>query len=269
MTYGSLAIIAGSGGLPLQLSQACSGAVCVVFNDMAHHLTGPVQTARFEKLGTLFETLKAAHITQVVFAGAMQRPPLDPSQFDAKMMTLAPRLMGAMQGGDDAILRLVVSVFEEEGFEVLGAHELIPDLTAPAGLLAGPAPSAGVIADIDRGFDILAALAPVDVGQGVVVSGGLCLGIETLQGTQALLEFVAQTDPALRGRAEGVLVKLPKAGQELRVDMPVIGPDTIAQLAEAGLSGIVIAAGQVLLLERAALIQAAQEAGIFILARAV
>ena len=119
------------------------------------------------------------------------------------------------------------------------------------------------------GFAILGALAPVDVGQGCVVAGGLCLGIETLQGTDALLRFVAATPEALRGDRRGVLVKRPKDGQDLRVDMPAIGPATVQAAAEAGLEGIAIEAGRVLLIDRPALVEACEATGLFLLAEAV
>lgn len=269
MSTGRLAIIAGGGDLPGILAEAEPKALQVVFRGVDTHLAAPDHTVSFERLGGLFETLRNQHVSRVVFAGAMARPALDPKKFDSKMVGLAPRLMSAMQGGDDGILRLVVRVFEEEGFTVLGAHELVPELIANPGLLAGPEPDSAARADILRANDILSALAPVDVGQGVVVAGGLCLGIETLQGTRAMLEFVAATPANLRRNTGGVLVKLPKSGQEQRLDLPSVGPETIAQMANAGLTGLVIAAGQVLLLQRDELLQAADSADIFVLAQAL
>ena len=264
---GRLAILCGQGGLPVALAESDSDAVCVAFQGVAHDLTGPVVLHRFERLGEMFADLRARGVTRVVLAGAMSRPALDPAVLDPLMMALAPRLMAAMQGGDDALLRLILSVIEEQGFAVMGAHELRPDLLAAAGHLAGPAPGARDLEDAARAADILMALAPLDVGQGAVVAGGLVLGIETVQGTDAMLEFVGATPAALRRGAGGVFVKASKRGQELRVDMPAIGPDTIARAAAAGLRGIVLEAGRVLILERARTVAACDSAGIFLLAR--
>ena len=202
-------------------------------------------------MGALFGALKAHGVTEVVMAGAMSRPPLDPAAFDPVMQALAPRLMVAMQGGDDALLRVVIEIFEEQGFTVRGAHEIDPELTAQSGVLAGAPLTQRQRSDAQRAQAILAALSERDVGQGAVVEGGLCLGIETLQGTDAMLDFVARTPPHLRS-AGGVLVKAPKADQDLRVDMPTIGPATLKAADKAGLSAIVVAAQRVIVLEPSA-----------------
>lgn len=263
----SVGIIVGGGGLPLALSKALPSAYCVAFQgaDVAVPETR-LERFRIEKLGGVFEALHGANITQVVMAGAMTRPALDPSALDPMMMSLAPRILGAMQGGDDALLRLVVTIFEEQGFEVLGVHQFLPDLTARPGVLVGQAPTPGQTSDIARGRAILDALGPVDVGQGCVVANGLCLGVETLQGTDAMLGFVKGTPAQLRSKPGGVLVKQPKPGQDLRVDMPAIGPDTIRAAAAAGLDGIAIAAGAVVLIERPRLIEQAKALGMFVIA---
>lgn len=263
-----LAILAFSGALPQMLRAACPDAQVVVFKSTSHDMAAPVLEHRFEKLGALFDDLRQRGVSRVVLAGGLSRPPLNPADLDPFMLSLAPRIVAAMQGGDDAILRLVIEVFEDQGFAVIGAHELLPDLTAKAGLLAGPAPSPQELSDAARAADILMALSPLDVGQGAVVAGGLVLGIETIQGTDFLLDCAARTPPHLR-RAKGVHLKAAKRGQDLRVDMPAIGPATVAAAAKAGLAGIVIEAGRVLILDRAATCQAAEDAGVFILAQAL
>lgn len=263
-----LAVIAGEGALPACVLEGRPGAVAVHLAGVAA-TTGdaPVIPARLERLGALFADLTAAGVTQVCLAGAMRRPALDPQAFDPVMEALAPRLMAAMAGGDDALLRLIVAEFETRGFAVLGAHQVAPALLAGPGRLAGPEPTPADLADADRAGAILSALDALDVGQAAVVAGGLCLGIETQQGTDFLLETVARTDPALRRGARGVLVKRPKAGQDLRVDLPAIGPATVAGAARAGLAGIVLAADRVLLLDRARTLAAADAADLFVVAR--
>ncbi|GGE27053.1 phosphatidate cytidylyltransferase [Primorskyibacter flagellatus] len=261
-----LGIIAGGGALPAALAAADPDALCIAFAGAEVAVPeARIQRHRMEHLGALFSALRAAGVTRVVLAGAMSRPALDPAALDPVMTALAPRIMAAMQGGDDGLLRLVIAIFEEQGFAVTGAHDLLPDLTATPGLLTGPEPSDTARADIARARAILDALSPVDVGQGCVVASGLCLGVETLQGTDALLGFVAATPRHLRGRG-GVLVKRPKLGQDLRVDMPAIGPATVQAAARAGLDGIAIAAGGVMLLDRPALLAAAEANGLFLLA---
>lgn len=261
-----LALLAGSGDLPRRLADLRADAVQISFAGVPHDLGAGTQEHSFEKLGALFAALKEQGVREVVMAGAMSRPPLDPAAFDSVMSALAPRLVAAMQGGDDALLRLVIAIFEEQGFTVRGAHEIDPTLTVQAGVLTGQALNGTRLADTDRAVDILSALSPLDVGQGAVVENGLCLGIETLQGTDALLGFVASTPKHLR-KGGGVFVKAPKRGQDLRVDMPTIGPDTIEAVAKAGLSTIVLAAGAVIVLNRDETCESAKAAGISIVAQ--
>ena len=220
-------------------------------------LDAPDIPARFEQLGRLFADLRASGVHDLVFAGALSRPALDPGQMDAETVALMPRLVQAMGQGDDALLREVVAIFEAQGFGILGALDLRPDLAADAGRICG-APGAGQEADAARARAVLDALGPLDVGQAAVAAGGQMIGIETLQGTDAMLRFVGATRPG----SSGVLVKRPKARQDLRMDTPAIGPDTVMKAAEAGLSGIEIAAGTVLILDRAATEGACTAAGL-------
>lgn len=248
-----IAILAGGGALPGLL--AGDGAQIVVFAGTPVIAEGPRIAARFERLGALFDDLRAAGVARVCFAGAMQRPALDPAALDTETAGLMPRLMAAMGQGDDALLRDLAAVFEERGFAVIGAHDLRPDLLAGAGLLAGDD-----LAEVDvaRARAVLDALGALDVGQGAIAGRGQVLGIETLQGTDAMLRFVGETAPG----SGGVLVKRPKPGQDLRFDMPAIGPDTVRGAAAAGLSGIEIAAGAVLLIDRDAILTACAETGV-------
>lgn len=260
-----LAILAGGGALPGRIAAAQPGALFVTFGVAAEVPDGAQHfAASHERFGELFDGLRAAQVTEVVLAGGLVRPALNPANFDDRMRDLAPGFLAAMQGGDDRLLRAVIAAFEAEGFAVRGAHDLVPDLTAGAGLLAGPDPSDADRADMTRAGAILAALGPLDVGQGAVVARGQCLGVETAQGTDAMLAWVAGSRGGLP--EGGVLLKAPKPGQDLRVDMPAIGPDTVDGAARAGLNGIAIAAGRVLILDRAAVLAAADAAGLFLIA---
>lgn len=265
------AIIAGTGGLPRKLAAdlVATGQtpVYVTFDgSQAPVVTAPRDTnplgARLEQLGVLFDDLHTQGVTRVVFAGAMARPQIDPSLLDAHAL----RLVASFPKGDDALLREVLTVFEEQGFTPVPAAQISPDLVLPAQSCWGAQPSAKDLADADTATHLLTTLSPLDLGQGAVVAGGHVLGIETLQGTDAMLGFVAETPKRLR-RAKGVFVKRPKTGQDLRIDMPTIGPDTVTAAAYAGLAGIVIAAQEVIVLDPEAVEKAVTEAGMFLLAQ--
>jgi UDP-2,3-diacylglucosamine hydrolase len=253
---GRRAIIAGAGSLP-GLVAAAGPALIVRFEGAPGGTCGADLVARFDRLGALFADLHAHGVSELCLAGAMRRidPAIVMAEADAVTRALLPRLAVAMGQGDDALLRAIVAIFAEQGFAIRGAHEVRPDLVARAGDLVGHATAP---ADAARARAVLAAIGPLDVGQAAVAAGGQILGIETLQGTDALLRFVGQSMPG----SGGVLVKRAKPGQDLRVDMPAIGPDTVALCAQAGLSGIELQADHVLLLDREAVFAACARHGV-------
>ena len=259
-----LAILSGAGQLPVMIKQAHPDAHVVGFEGMSTELGKVPHLHRFERLGALFSDLRDRGLTHIVMAGAMSRPNFALGLLDEYTKSALPSLMEAMAHGDDHLLRHLIALIEEQGFTVVGAHSLLP-LTQPVGVLAGQV-STDVEGDIARADQVLKTLSPLDMGQGVIVENGLVLGIETLQGTDALLSFVAATATNLRGPIGGVFVKRPKVGQDLRVDMPTIGPNTIDQVAKAGLSGIVISPDACFVVNLYQTIERANNHGIFIAA---
>jgi DUF1009 family protein len=271
-----LAIVAGRGDLPRLIAEDCARRGrpyrVVVFEGVPlDWLAGhPVLRATFEKPGRLFADLRAAGCRLVTFAGGMARPALRPLRFDLRMLRLAPRLLRGLRAGDDSTLRMIAGVFEAEGFAVRAPHEILPDLLAPAGVLGRVAPGARDREDARRAAEIVAALGAADVGQAAVVAQGICLGLESIQGTDALLDFVARTGAGFRPDPKGprgVLFKAPKPGQDLRLDLPAIGPGTLERAAAAGLAGVAVQAGGVMILDYAATVAAADAAGLFLWGR--
>jgi UDP-2,3-diacylglucosamine hydrolase len=263
------AIIAGRGALPAALVAAMDAPFVAALEGFVPDGVHVDQVFRVERLVPFLRGLEDRGITRVVFGGAVTRPRLEPALFDPETAQLVPQLMAAMQGGDDATLRAVLGIFEGFGFAVAGVQEVAPDLVPGPGLLAGYI-TATDEQDAVRAAVIVAALGGVDVGQGCVVQQGLCLGVEALPGTDALLAAVAglttlRPDP---GRGRGVFYKAPKPGQDLRVDLPTIGPDTIRAAAAAGLGGLVWQAGGVICLDRAGMMAEAGQHGLFLWARA-
>ncbi len=263
------AIIAGRGGLPSVLVAAMAERPLVAAPEgfLPDALT-PDMTFRVERLVPFLKALEDAQVTRVVFAGSVQRPHLDPAMFDPDTATLVPRLLSAMQGGDDATLRVVVALFEEFGFSVVGVPDVAPQLIPQAGVLAGQLTAVDEN-DAARAAAIVAALGAVDVGQGAVVQQGLCLALETLAGTDTMLATIsalaALRPDAAKGR--GLFYKAPKPAQDLRIDLPTIGPDTVRAVAAAGLGGIVWQAGGVICLDLPAMQSLATEHGLFLWAR--
>jgi DUF1009 family protein len=264
------AIIAGRGRLPGALVAAMDRAPLVAALDgFAPEGLIPDLTFRVERLVPFLRLLEDRGVSRVVFAGAVQRPRLDPALLDPGTAELLPRLMQAMAAGDDATLRAVVEVFEEFGFAVAGVEAVAPSLLPGAGVLAGSVTDRDR-ADAARAAEIVAALGAVDVGQGAVVAQGLCLGVEALPGTDALLESVAGLKPGLRpdpARGRGLVYKAAKPGQDRRIDLPTLGPETVRGAAAAGLGGIVWEAGSVICLDLSEMQRLAGESGLFLWAR--
>lgn len=257
-----LALIAGRGGLPAELVAALPAPplVCAPAGitpdglavDLGFHL---------ERLVPFLRALAGQGISRVVLAGAMDRPRLDPALIDPATAELLPELMAAMADGDDATLRAIIALIEGFGFHVEGLAGLAPGLLAPPAALTRP-PGANEAADAARGAAVLQALGAADIGQAVIVAGRLVLGVEALFGTDALLADTAARRPSREPQRGGVLVKRAKPGQDIRADLPAIGPQTVAGAAAAGLTGICLQAGHVVILDRARTLAAAQAAGI-------
>ncbi|WP_374398197.1 LpxI family protein [Tabrizicola sp.] len=263
------AIIAGEGRLPAALAAGMAEPPLVAALDgfAPEGLTVDLRF-RVERLVPFLRALERDGVDQVIFAGAVTRPRLDPALLDEATASLLPRLMAAMAQGDDATLRVVIELFEEFGFSVVGVDQVAPALLPGAGVLAGSVGPRDE-ADAARAAAIVAALGAVDVGQGAVVAQGLCLGVEALPGTDALLAQVAgigglRPDPA-RGR--GVFYKAAKPGQDRRIDLPTIGPETLRGVAVAGLGGVAVQAGSVICLDLAEMRRLAGELGLFLWAR--
>lgn len=259
-----LALICGTGALPSQVAQAQTKPplICVLEGFQPDGLKADIGF-RLETLGSLLIELGQHGVTEVCLCGAIDRPGLDPTKLDEHTAPLIPLIAGALTSGDDGALRAVMGLFEQTGFTVRAAHELVPDLIAPPGVLSVKWPDAQMREDAKLGADILAALSPMDVGQACVTGGGQLIGMETIGGTDFMLGHLPQTPL----RAQGLLVKGPKVGQDTRVDMPTIGPQTVQAVSEAGLAGIVLDAGDVILLEPTKCIELADAAGLVLWSR--
>lgn len=263
-TERTTALIAGAGGLPAAVAARLENPVICALSGLAPEGLETDLTFHFERLAPFLRSLADQGVQRVGLVGAIARPKLDPALFDRETAALVPALMAALQGGDDGALRWFIELIESYDMTVAGLTELAPDLLAGEGVLGARAPTPSEEADAARGRAILQALDAVDVAQGCVVASGLCLAVESIYGTDAMLGDVARHRPEREPQKGGVFTKRAKAGQDLRVDLPTIGPDTVTAAHAAGLTGIALEAGKVVLFDRPALIAAADAAGIAI-----
>ena len=262
-----LGIVAGGGGFPGLLIAACRAEgrpfhVLALSGhaDPAVIADAPADWIRLGEAGSGFVRLHAAGVEEVVMIGPVRRPALRELAPDLRTARFFAKV-GLKALGDDGLLRAVVHELEEEGFRVVGIDEVLADCLAPAGLWTRLAPDAQAEADIRRGLEVAAGLGRLDVGQAVVVQQGIVLGVEAIEGTDRLIRRCADLR---REGPGGVLVKVRKPGQDRRIDLPTIGPATLAGAAAAGLRGIAVEAGGRLVLGRPQVIDEADRLGLFV-----
>jgi DUF1009 family protein len=269
-----IALIAGSGRLPeevaAKLAERGNAPFVVVLAgegpddrfDAYEHMV-----LKMEEASGLLPLLRQRHVERVVLAGGVARRP-NPWKIrkDLRLLALLARFLIPLARGDDKLLKAVAKYFEDNGMRVIGAHEIVPDLLATMGPMTRTRPIAGDMADIDAGHRAAHALGALDVGQAAVAIGGRAVALEDIDGTDALLARIEalRGHGRLAGRKRGVLVKCAKPGQELRADLPTIGPATVEAAHAAGLAGIAVEAGRSFVLQQAETVGRADALGLFI-----
>ncbi len=236
------------------------------FADRAVIRPWPHVLLRMGAVRGILTSLRAHACQDLVLIGPVRRPSFLDLRPDADGAKMLARIGVAAFAGDDGLLKAVIRVLGEEGFRVLGAHEILNEALGPRGLLSRRGPDANAMADIERGIAVTRALGSVDVGQGCVVRAGVVIAVEAVEGTDAMLSRCgALLDAMGMAKPGGVLVKSVKPGQDRRADLPTIGPDTIRHAAEAGLAGVAYDARGTILAERQSCIARADELGLFLL----
>lgn len=290
-----LALIAGKGDLPERVVQARKGPVVIcALEDQPPDRVTPDLTFRLETLGSLLLALGEKGVTEVCFAGGIDRPVIDPERLDAETAPLVPLLQEALAKGDDGALRVVIDLFERTGFEVRGAHEIAPDILAQSGVLTRREPRQSHHEDAERGDAALIEMSQADQGQACVIRKQDVLAREDVRGTDAMLREFALAWPdrpeamfdgrhltesarawladlgnglgAARGLG-AILYKGPKTDQDRRADLPTIGVETALLSAQAGFDGIVVRAGETLILDQERVIAVLDEMSMFLWVR--
>jgi DUF1009 family protein len=269
---GPLALVCGGGSLPLAVADHVEKRGRRVLLFPLRGAARPEDYAGREhtwvhvgQLGRVTAIARARGCRELVLIGSLTRPSLWGIRPDWLALRLLPRIATAFRGGDNHLLSGVAKLVEEQGFTLRGAHEVAPEILAPAGPLGRLTPTEDDRADIALGLDYLAASGPFDIGQAAVVAGRHIVAVEAAEGTDGMLARVAKLRAKGRIRApRGVLVKAPKPQQDRRFDLPSIGPKTVEAAARAGLAGIGVIAGETVVAEPVALAEAADRAGLFV-----
>jgi UDP-2,3-diacylglucosamine hydrolase len=267
-------LIAAGGVMPFAVADSL---IARGINPVLFALKGacdPIKVERFRhhwisvgQIGKAVKLFRAENCRDLVFIGTLVRPALSEIRLDWGTLRVLGRVWAAFRGGDDHLLSGIGRILEQDGFRMVGIRDVAPDLLMPEGCLTRAAPDEAAAADIAKGRDVLRALSPFDIGQAAVVIDGHVVGVEDIEGTDGLLARVARLRAEGRiraGAARGALVKAPKSGQDLRFDLPTMGPRTIEGAAAAKLAGIAIVAGNTIVVEPQTMIEAADAAGLFV-----
>ena len=262
-----LGIIAGGGTLPRQLINRCRqdgrpyALVCL--KDFALPETAAGEEClwcRMGEAGKAISYLRKNDVREIVMIGGVRRPALlqmRPDWWTTKFLIK----IGFKAFGDDNLLSAVIKGVEAEGFRFIGIHEIMTDLLADEGVWGKIEPDEQAWSDIRHGIKVALGLGALDVGQSVVVQQNIVLGVEAVEGTDALIKRCKDLKREGKG---GVLVKTKKPQQERRADLPTIGVRTVVNAYESGLRGIAVHAGNTLVADRQAVVAKADELGLFI-----
>ncbi len=271
---GPLAIICGGGPFPFAVAEAVKRRGRDVLLFAIRGWADPDQVARYPhrwgslgRLGWLFRSARAAACRDVVFIGTLLRPRLTQLRLDLTALWYLPRFVRMLRGGDDHLLSGMGRLFEENGFKLLGAHQVAPEILVPEGTLGRHAPNGRDLDDIARGLSVIRAIGPFDIGQAVVVANNYVLAVEAAEGTDRMLARVAELRRERRVPLSGklgVLVKGPKPHQDRRLDFPSIGAETIRAAAAAGLAGVAVEARGAITADLHAFVATADAAGLFV-----
>jgi len=267
-------LIAGGGAMPFAVADSLKahGIEPVLF--ALKGACDPTRVGHFRhhwisvgQLGRATRLFRNEGCRDLVFIGNLVRPALSEIRLDWGTLRAISHVLSAFRGGDDHLLSGIGRIFERDGFRMVGIKDVAPYLLVPVGALTHAIPDAKATADIAKGFAVLAALGPFDIGQAAIVIDGHVVGVEDIEGTDGLLARVARLRGERRIRTNsvrGVLVKGPKIAQDLRFDLPTIGPRTVEGAVKAELAGIAVVAGNTIVAEPQAMIERADAAGLFV-----
>lgn len=268
-----LGLIAGGGDLPASVAARCEAEgrplYIVRLDGFADDslLAWDGETLGIAQIGGILKALRRENCEAICLAGYVNRPDFKALKPDLKGATLLPGIIAAATKGDDALLRKILGVFEAEGFSVEGADDILGGYMLSLGALGAVSPNGNDMFDLKKAIHVAEKSGELDIGQGAVVCDGLVLAVEAQEGTDQMLLRVAGLPQDLRGSADhrkGTLAKAPKPIQDIRVDMPVIGPRTVELAAAAGLAGIGGFVDRLLIMDVAATRATADRLGLFI-----
>lgn len=262
--YPKTAILAGGGDIVLETIEACKAQgrdVFIVGFEGQEYPDITDFTVPMGAAGALIDRMKTENVKDILFIGRIKRPSLLSLKPDARGAKIMARI-GLKSLGDDGLLKLVSEELAKEGFNLIGMKDVMPNILAPKGIWTTRHLNEIDESDIARGKEVAKSLGLADVGQSVVVENGIVLAVEAIEGTDALLQRVADLK-RVEDKA-GVLVKLKKIQQSEKLDLPTVGLDTLKNIVDAGLVGLAISAGDTLVVGYQEMVDFANDNDLFI-----
>lgn len=268
-----IGLIAGGGKLPYHVVEGARAAgyalhvIAISGHAIPQDFTPEAQSFTIGEFGKISKALKKAKCSHICFAGYVDRPDFRSLKPDFKGMLRLPGVIKAARSGDNSLLAYMLRLFEREGFDIISPQEVCQHLLMPEGHIGAVRMLSAHKADAQKACEIATSIGALDIGQGAVVCRGLVLAVEAQEGTDAMLRRVRGLSKDLLGtetQRDGILAKMIKPGQDKRVDLPTLGVETVRLAAKAGLAGIVTEGGGAFVIDKPAVIKAADNAGLFI-----
>lgn len=266
----SLAIIAGKGDLPKMIAKKCQDtkrpfAIFLIkdeakeedFSQYSYNIV-PIGY-----IGQLLKLMKKENVRDMVFAGGVSKPSMANLKADGKGAFLISKILAAKLFGDDNLLSTITNFFKKEGFNIVGAHEIIADLTTQKGFLGKIEPDKSSLKDIEIGANALKIMSELDIGQAIAVQQKNIIGVEAIEGTDALLDRCEEIQ--LKTGKKPVLIKMKKANQNTKIDLPSLGVNTIENLHRANFAGVALEAGSSIIINQKEVIKLADAYGLFVI----
>ena len=220
---------------------------------------------KITELGKAISILKKNNCKNVIFIGKVERPDISLLKFDTKALFYLPRLFSAFKKGDGNILKEIIKIFKENKLNVVNSMKFTPELIFKDKSINKLKINNTDKSSISKGVKIIKSLSKFDIGQSVVINNGYVLAIEGPEGTDETIKRSLHLLKKYKLKNKSILVKFPKANQDLRIDLPTIGFDTIKNCIKANIKGIAVKRSQNIILDKDKIINLVKKNNFFII----
>ena len=217
------------------------------------------QSISIGQFGKIFNYLKQKKCKQILFAGKINKPKFSTLKLDFKGIYYLPKILKAAKLGDAAILKAIINILVMEKIKVISSIKYNPELTLSKGLFTKTKPNKNDMISIKNGIKSLKRVNPNNHVQGLIVQNSNVIAHETIKGTKIMLKSIKKFKDS-----QAILIKFPKKKQDLRIDLPTIGFDTLKDCKRAGIKGIVLKSKQHIFMDKTISLSFANKHKIFI-----